>query len=165
MTAPAITAAYGGITAAVGYRAAGVACGLKPTGLDLALVVSDDVASAAGLFTTNRAVAAPVVVSREQLASSGGHARVIAVNSKCANACTGAEGTQAARAMAAATAAAIGCNPEHVLIASTGVIGMRLDTAKVIAGLNEAARHLSREAHLAAAQAIMTTDISHKEAA
>jgi len=75
MTAPAITAAYGGITAAVGYRAAGVACGLKPTGLDLALVVSDDVASAAGLFTTNRAVAAPVVVSREQLASSGGHAR------------------------------------------------------------------------------------------
>ncbi|MCY4027153.1 MAG: bifunctional glutamate N-acetyltransferase/amino-acid acetyltransferase ArgJ [Acidobacteria bacterium] len=165
MTAPAITAAYGGITAAGGYRAAGVACGLKPTGLDLALVVSDDVASAAGLFTTNRAVAAPVVVSREQLASSGGHARVIAVNSKCANACTGAEGTQAARAMAAATAAAIGCNPEHVLIASTGVIGMRLDTAKVVAGLNEAARHLSREAHLAAAQAIMTTDISHKEAA
>ena len=76
MTAPAITAARGGITAPAGFRAAGVACGLKPSGLDLALLVSDAVASAAGLFTTNLAVAAPVVVSREQLARSGGYARV-----------------------------------------------------------------------------------------
>ena len=104
MTLPAIVTARGGITAPAGYRAAGVACGLKPAGLDLALVVSDGLASAAGLFTTNLAVAAPVVVSREQLAHSGGRARVIAVNSKCANACTGAEGMAAARAMAAATA-------------------------------------------------------------
>ena len=116
MTAPSITRADGGITAPEGYRAAGVACGLKPAGLDVALVVADDVASAAGLFTTNLAVAAPVVVSREQLARSGGHARAIAVNSKCANACTGADGMQAARAMAAATAEAVGCDPAHVLI-------------------------------------------------
>lgn len=165
MTAPAITRADGGITAPEGYRAAGVACGLKPSGLDVALVVADDVANAAGLFTTNLAVAAPVVVSREQLARSGGHARAIAVNSKCANACTGADGMQAARAMAAATAAAVGCDPAHVLIASTGVIGMRLDTTKVSAGIAEAARRLSRDAHRAAAEAIMTTDISSKEAA
>ena len=165
MTAPAITAAQGGITAPAGFQAAGVACGLKPSGLDLALLVSDAVASAAGLFTTNLAVAAPVVVSREQLARSGGYARVVAVNSKCANACTGAAGMQAARAMAAAAADAIGCEPEHALIASTGVIGMRLDTGKVAAGIDEAARSLSRNAHLAAAQAIMTTDNAPKEAA
>lgn len=165
MTAPSITAARGGITAPAGYRAAGVACGLKPAGLDLALIASDDLASAAGLFTTNLAVAAPVVLSREQLARSGGRARVIAVNSKCANACTGAEGNVAAQAMAAATAEAIGCEPDHVLIASTGVIGMRLDTTKVTAGIEEAARNLSPDAHLAAAQAIMTTDTSPKEAA
>lgn len=165
MTAPAITAAQGGITAPAGFQAAGVACGLKPSGLDLAVLVSDAVASAAGLFTTNLAVAAPVVVSREQLARSGGYARVIAVNSKCANACTGAEGMRAARAMVAATAGAIGCKPEHALIASTGVIGMRLDAGKVTAGIDEAARSLSRDAHLAAAQAIMTTDNAPKEAA
>ena len=165
MTSPAVTAASGGITAPAGYRAAGVACGLKPAGLDLALVVSDAVASAAGLFTTNLAVAAPVVVSREQLARSGGYARVIAVNSKCANACTGAEGMTAARVMAAATAEAVGCAPEHALIASTGVIGMRLDTDKVAAGIEAAARSLRRDAHLAAAEAIMTTDKAPKEAA
>ena len=122
-------------------------------------------ASAAGIFTTNLAVAAPVVASREQLARSGGYARAIAVNSKCANACTGTEGMQAARVMAAATAQAVGCDPAHALIASTGVIGMRLDTGKVTAGIAEAARRLSRDAHRAAAEAIMTTDISPKAAA
>lgn len=165
MSAQAIIAVDGGITAPEGYRAAGVACGLKPAGLDVALVVSDRVASAAGIFTTNLAVAAPVVVSREQLARSGGYARAIAVNSKCANACTGADGMAAARVMAAATADAVGCDPAHVLIASTGVIGMRLDTGKVTAGIAEAARGLSRDAHRAAAEAIMTTDISSKAAA
>ena len=165
MTEPAVTHASGGITAPAGYRAAGAACGLKPSGLDVALVVSDEPAAAAGLFTTNLAVAAPVVVAREQLERSGGRARVIAVNSRCANACTGAEGLAAAREMVAAAAAAVGCEPAHVLIASTGVIGMRLDTAKVRAGIDAAARSLSRGAHLDAAQAIMTTDIVPKEAA
>ena len=165
MMARAFTAVEGGITAPRGYRAAGVACGLKPSGLDLALVVSDRTASAAGLFTTNLAVAAPVVVSRARLERSGGFARVIAVNSKCANACTGASGMAAARIMADVTAEAVGCAPEHALIASTGVIGMRLDTGKVTAGINAAASCLSRDAHRAAAEAIMTTDVSPKEAA
>ena len=165
MTEQAVTHASGGITAPAGYRAAGAACGLKPSGLDVALVVSDEPAAAAGIFTTNRAVAAPVVVAREQLRRSGGRARVIAVNSRCANACTGAEGLAAARAMVDAAAAATGCDPAHVLIASTGVIGMRLDIGKVKAGIDAAARNLSRGAHLDAAQAIMTTDIVPKEAA
>ena len=165
MNASAVTPAAGGITAPAGYRAAGVACGLKPSGLDVALVVSDEVASAAGLFTTSLAVAAPVVVSREQLARSGGRARAVAVNSRCANACTGAAGMTAARAMAAAAAEAVGCDPAHALIASTGVIGMQLDTGKVTAGIADAARRLSRDAHIAAAEAIMTTDIAPKEAA
>ncbi len=155
----------GGITAPAGYRAAGAACGLKPAGLDIALVVSDRLASAAGLFTTNLAVAAPVVVTKAQLTGSRGRARVIAVNSKCANACTGADGLADAEAMVAAAAAAVRCDPADVLIASTGVIGMKLDTAKVSAGLSEAARGLSRDAHRAAAEAIMTTDVSPKEAA
>ena len=165
MAAPEVTAVGGGVAAPAGYRAAGVACGLKSSGLDLALIVSDDVASAAGVFTTNLAVAAPVVVSKAQLARSGGRARAIAVNSKCANACTGGAGMDAARTMTAAAAAAVGCDPAHVLIASTGVIGTPLDTGKVTAGIEEASRRLSRNGHRAAAEAIMTTDVAPKEAA
>ena len=165
MAAPDVTAVGGGVAAPAGYRAAGAACGLKSSGLDLALIVSDDVASAAGVFTTNLAVAAPVVVSKAQLARSGGRARAIAVNSKCANACTGGAGMDAARTMTAAAAAAVGCDPAHVLIASTGVIGTPLDTGKVTAGIAAAARRLSRNGHRVAAEAIMTTDVAPKEAA
>ena len=165
MTTSTAVPVDGGITAPGGFRTAGVACGLKPSGLDLALIVSDDVASAAGIFTTNLAVAAPVVLSREQLQRSNGRATVIVVNSRCANACTGDTGMLAAREMVAATARTLGCDPTHVLVASTGVIGMRLDTDKVAGGIDEAARSLSRDAHLSAAEAIMTTDTSPKEAA
>ncbi len=160
-----ITTVGGGITAPAGYRAAGAACGLKPAGLDIALVVSDQLASAAGIFTTNLAVAAPVVVTKRQLANSAGQARAIAVNSKCANACTGTAGLADAEAMVTAAAKAVRCDPAHVLIASTGVIGLKLDTTKVSAGLQEAARWLSHDAHRAAAEAIMTTDVAPKEAA
>ena len=163
--AATITPVAGGIAAPAGYRAAGAACGLKPAGLDIALVVSDRLASAAGIFTTNLAVAAPVVVTKAQLAGSEGRARVIAVNSKCANACTGPGGAADAETMVTAAAEAVRCDRAHVLIASTGVIGMKLDTAKVSAGLADAARMLSRDGHRAAAEAIMTTDVSPKEAA
>ena len=78
----------GGITAPIGFRAAAVSCGIKVDALDLALIVSDNPASAAAMFTTNKTVAAPVVVCREHLKNSGGIARAIAVNSGCANACT-----------------------------------------------------------------------------
>ncbi len=101
----------GGITAPKGFRASGVACGIKRRNpslpaapLDLALIVADAPAAAAAVFTTNKAVAAPVVVSREHLARSGGLASAVVVNSGCANACTGEAGLTVARQMADAAA-------------------------------------------------------------
>jgi glutamate N-acetyltransferase/amino-acid N-acetyltransferase len=154
----------GGVTAPLGFRAGAVACGIKRRGagaeppLDLAILAAEGPVPAAGVFTTNKAVAAPVVVSRAHLARSGGRAAAIVVNSGCANACTGAAGMAAARDMAAAGAAAVRCAPEHVLIASTGVIGVLLDAAKVRTGVSAAARTLDRPGADAAARAIMTTD-------
>jgi glutamate N-acetyltransferase/amino-acid N-acetyltransferase len=156
----------GGVTAAGGFGAAGVACGIKASGgLDLALVVSERPASAAGVFTTNLAQAAPVVLSREHLTRSGGRTRVVVVNSGCANACTGSDGREHARVMAERSAAAVGCEPIEVLVASTGVIGVKLDIAKVELGIADAASHLSPAGGAAAARAIMTTDPFPKEAA
>ena len=154
----------GGITAPRGFRAAGVFCGIKAKGLDLAMIVSDARASAAGVFTVNRAQAAPVVVSRRQLAASSGHATAVVVNSGCANACTGPDGMQHAEAMAARTATALGCGPSDVLVASTGVIGVKLDMTKVAGGIQSAAVALAVGAGGEAARAIMTTDPFPKEA-
>jgi glutamate N-acetyltransferase/amino-acid N-acetyltransferase len=154
----------GGITAPKGFRAAGVFCGIKAKGLDLALIVSDAPATAAGVFTVNRAQAAPVVVSRRNLAATSGHATAIVVNSGCANACTGGEGMKHAEAMAARTAATIGCTASDVLVASTGVIGVKLDMAKVTEGISAAAATLAPGGGSDAARAIMTTDPFPKEA-
>jgi glutamate N-acetyltransferase/amino-acid N-acetyltransferase len=150
----------GGVTTPQGFRAAGVHCGIKKNAekLDLALVTADAPVPAAGVFTTNKAVAAPVVVSREHLQRSSGLAAVIVTNSGCANACTGDAGMQVAREMAAAAASAAGCDPQHVLVASTGVIGVPLDIAKVRSGVDAAARALSVDGWDAATRAIMTTD-------
>ena len=156
----------GGITAPRGFVAAGVACGIKATGKpDLALVTSETLASAAAVFTTNRAQAAPVLISRDHLARSGGRACAIVANSGCANACTGPDGMAHATAMARQTAGALACNAEEVLVASTGVIGVKLDMTKVCRGISEAARSLSHAGGAAAALAIMTTDPFPKEAA
>lgn len=156
----------GGITAPQGFRAAGVACGIKAKGgLDLALIVSDQPASAAAVFTTNKAVAAPVVVSRRQLAVSGGRVAAIVVNSGCANACTGPDGLAHARSMTQLTSAALACEPSGVLVASTGVIGVKLDMAAVQRGIDAAAAALARAGGADAARAIMTTDPFPKEAA
>jgi glutamate N-acetyltransferase/amino-acid N-acetyltransferase len=152
-----------GVTAPQGFRAAGVACGIKKAGLDLALIVSDAPASAAAVFTTNRAQAAPILVSRRQLEASAGRAAAIVVNSGCANACTGPDGMAHAVAMADDTAAALACERSDVLVASTGVIGVKLDMAKVGRGIASAARALSREGGPDAARAIMTTDPFPKE--
>lgn len=162
-----ITTIEGGITAPAGFRAAGVHCGIKadPRKLDLALVVSDQPASAAAVFTTNLAVAPPVVVSREHLAASGGQARAVVVNSGCANACTGDQGRQVAHLMAAETARAVECDLEDVLVMSTGVIGVQLDPRVVTQGIIVAADELGVEGHGAAARAIMTTDPFPKERA
>ena len=155
----------GGVTTPRGFRAAGISAGIKTTGApDLALIVSDLPACAAAVFTTNKAVAAPVVVSREHLARSAGQARAIVVNSGCANACTGAEGLQAARDMASETARQLGCATDQVLVASTGVIGVALPIEKVRAALPSAVRALGADQGAAAARAIMTTDPFPKEA-
>ncbi len=156
----------GGVTAPQGFRAAGVACGIKKTGaLDLALIVADGPSAAAGVFTTNKAQAAPVIVSREHLAASGGRARAVIVNSGCANACTGPEGMAVARSSADFIASIAGCTADQVLVASTGVIGVQLDLDKLRKGAVEAANLLSRAAHGDAARAIMTTDREPKSAA
>jgi glutamate N-acetyltransferase/amino-acid N-acetyltransferase len=155
----------GGITLPRGFRAAGVRAGIKAKGLDLALVVSDEPAAAAAVFTTNLAQAAPILVSRDHLSRSGGIARAIVVNSGCANACTGATGLQTAREMASAAASLIGCPSEQVLVASTGVIGVALDLEKIRHGLPHAVTALAVDQGPLAAQAIMTTDPFPKEAA
>jgi glutamate N-acetyltransferase/amino-acid N-acetyltransferase len=157
----------GGVTTPQGFKAAGVSVGIKRTAgqLDLALLVSDTPASAAAVFTTNRAQAAPVVVSREHLERSNGIVRAIIVNSGCANACTGDEGLEVARDMARETARLIGCTAEEVLVASTGVIGVALPIEKIRSGLPAAVGALAADQGAAAARAIMTTDPFPKEAA
>jgi glutamate N-acetyltransferase/amino-acid N-acetyltransferase len=149
------------ITAALGFRAAAAACGIKAEGLDLALIVADWGCSAAAVFTTNRAQAAPVLVSREHLAT--GQARAVVVNAGCANAGTGEQGLADAREMAATAARELGCRPWEVVVASTGVIGVNLPMDKVRAGIAQAAPFLSREAGADAARAILTTDTRPKE--
>jgi glutamate N-acetyltransferase/amino-acid N-acetyltransferase len=154
----------GGVAAPRGFTAAGVACGIKASGApDLALIVSEPRASAAAVFTTNLAQAAPVLLSREQLRRTGGRARAVVINSGCANACTGPDGVAAAEAMARTTAGAIGSDVHDVLVASTGVIGVKLDRTRVEQGIGRAAGTLSRAGGAAAARAIMTTDPFPKE--
>jgi glutamate N-acetyltransferase/amino-acid N-acetyltransferase len=156
----------GGITAPRGFTAAGVACGIKVTGKrDLTLVAAERPVPAAAVFTTNLAQAAPIHVSRDRLAASGGHAAAIVVNSGCANACTGVDGMTHANAMADLTAATLGIDPSAVLVASTGVIGVKLDMTKVERGITMAAAALSASGGSDAALGIMTTDPFPKEAA
>jgi glutamate N-acetyltransferase / amino-acid N-acetyltransferase len=157
----------GGVTTPSGYRAAGLYVGIKAAGRgpDLALIVSDLPATAAAVFTTNKAQAAPVLVSREHLEQSAGLARAVIVNSGCANACTGSVGLDDAREMTALTASLVGCPIEHVLVASTGVIGVNLKMDRIREGLPQAFAALGTDQGPAAARAIMTTDPFPKEAA
>lgn len=147
-------------TLARGYRYAGVHCGLRPdpNRLDLALIVSDTQAAAAGVFTQNRVCAAPVRVCRERLPSS--QARGIVICAGNANACTGDQGIRDARRMAECAAKAVRCQAEQMLVCSTGVIGRVLPMDVIEPGIRAAAAHLgSSAADLAgAARAILTTD-------
>lgn len=166
-TTPSVTisAIAGGVTAPDGFRCAAVHCGIKKKAdtLDLAVLAADGPVSAAAIFTTNLAQAAPVVLSREHVHRSGGLARAVVVNSGCANACTGTQGRADAEAMTAAVAGALGCPAEQVLVASTGVIGVALDMTKVAPGIARAAAALTRGAGAEMARAIMTTDPFPKE--
>src|SRR5688572_27579237 len=161
-TAPAFTTTSidGGVTAPEGFTSAALHCGIKAKSgaLDLTIIATDAPASAAGIFTTNLAQAAPVLVSKQHLEQSGGSARAVVINSGCANACTGAQGMADAAQMARETAASLGCRVEHVLVASTGVIGVNLKMDRVVPGIHGAAAALARGKGGETARAIMTTD-------
>lgn len=154
----------GGVTTPAGFTAAGVYCGIKKPNpvthpLDLCLIASTrGPVPAAAVFTTNLAVAAPVVISRDHLNQSGGLCAGVVVNSGCANACTGDAGMEVAREMSAAAAAALGCDTAHVFVSSTGVIGVPLNLAKIRAGIAAATVALSTDGGADATRAIMTTD-------
>lgn len=159
---PKLTRIAGAVAAPRGFRAAGVAAGIKRAGRDVALIVADRPASAAALFTTNRVQAAPIQVSREHLRD--GLARAIVANSGNANACTGAQGLLDSRRMAQVAAEALGVRPEEVLVASTGIIGQLLPMEKLEAGIRQAAAEVGGQGE-AAAEAIMTTDTRPKQIA
>ena len=152
----------GGVTTPQGFVAGAMACGIKPSGKpDLALVASRTAAAVAGVFTTNRVKAAPVLLSQQRAAS--GRARAVIVNSGNANACTGGEGMRAAERMAAAAARRLDLAADEVLVLSTGVIGVPLPVEKIEAALP--ALTPSPAGGDAAARAIMTTDTRPKTAA
>ena len=154
----------GGITAVSGVRAAGIHAGIKAAeAKDVALIVTDTPATAAGVFTKNSVTAAPVLVCREHL--SDGHAQAVIVNSGNANACTGEGGMANAQRMAAATAEQLGIDANLVLVSSTGVIGQQLPMDKIENGIQTAANALSTEGGADAAAAIMTTDTYPKSVA
>jgi glutamate N-acetyltransferase / amino-acid N-acetyltransferase len=147
-----------------GFRFAGVKCGVRPDRdrLDLALVVSDRPATAAGVFTQNRVCAAPVHLCRERLPTDD--ARGIVICAGNANACTGEQGMTDAHSMAAAVAGQIGCDERQVMVASTGVIGRLLPMPKINSGIEIAAEMLATTpgAFRDVTHAIMTTDTRPK---
>ena len=170
-----LEAVTGSITAPKGFLASGVFCDIKRLGTgkgsqkgnkrDLALIVSEVPATVAGLFTTNQVCAAPVKVCIERV--RGGKAQAIVVNSGNANACTGRQGMKDAHAMTAEVAKLLHMPKQHVLVGSTGRIGVTMPMANVRAGIREAAQLLGNDAaHAAeAAEAIMTSDTRPKQIA
>ena len=155
------------VTAAGGFRTAGVAAGIKASGaLDLALVVNDGPTNAAaGAFTRNQVKAAPVLWSQQVL--TGRRLRAAVLNSGGANACTGPGGFQDTHATAERVAAVLDCGAAEVAVCSTGLIGERLPLDALLSGVDKAAAALATtpEAGLAAATAVLTTDTVPKQAA
>ena len=150
---------------APGFRAAAVAAGLKKDGaLDMALVAADGPCNAAGVFTTNLVKAAPVVYDQQVLASNSASVRAVIANAGCANAVTGPQGMENARRMAELTAYALRCQPDEVLVLSTGVIGRQLPMEQVTQGIATLTSQIATKGASAAAQAIMTTDTRPKTA-
>jgi glutamate N-acetyltransferase / amino-acid N-acetyltransferase len=155
----------GGVTAPRGFRAAGITAGLKASGLpDLALILSDVDAIAAGVFTTSQVRAACVEYCRQQLDLKPG-ARAILCNSGQANAATGEAGWADATACANALATALNITPERILLASTGVIGQRIKMDALLAGIPSLIAAANHDGGETAAKAIMTTDLVSKSIA
>jgi glutamate N-acetyltransferase/amino-acid N-acetyltransferase len=146
-----------------GFRAAGVACGIKPDGArDLALIVSDRPATVAGVFTTNRLPGAAVRLSRRRVRR--GVARAVLVNSGVANVATGPAGLAAARTLTRATARALGVDAAQVLMSSTGVIGRPLPVERIQGAIPQVIGRLAATGWTSAARAILTTDTRIKVA-
>ena len=154
----------GNVTSAKGFLSSGIHAGLKEgREKDMALLVSTCPADAAGAFTTNQVKAGPVRVSQEHL--KNGKVRAIIINSGNANACTGVRGIADAKRMTVATAVALRCKPQEVLVCSTGRIGVPLPIRKVLRGIRNCARILKPGRGSVAARAIMTSDTVRKEGA
>ena len=154
----------GGVTAPKGFKAAGVACGLKNNGKkDFAVVCSDDIAVAAGVFTTNVVKGHSLQLTMNHIKS--GYAQAVIINSGNANACVGEQGNKDALEMAELTAKLLQCDVENVLVGSTGVIGIPLNMPKVRSGIRSSIANLSPEGGSDACEAIMTTDLVPKEIA
>jgi len=154
----------GGITAVPGILAGGVAAGIKPSGKkDLALIYSSAPARVAAAFTSNQVKGAPVLVSMEH--ARGGQAQAIVASSGCSNVCTGERGIRDAREMTKLVGELLRIPATHVLVASTGVIGVPLPMDKIRAALPKLVKSLSPQGGRAAAEAILTTDTRPKEAA
>ena len=156
------------VVAAQGFVANGLACGIKASGdPDLSLVATADgvPVAAAGVFTQNLVVAAPVTLSRRHLAATGGRAAAVVVNSGNANAATGAQGLADAEETTALVAGGLGCAPDDVLVCSTGLIGYELPMAAIVGGVPGLVAGLGPAPAdgIAAATALMTTDTRRKE--
>lgn len=152
-----------GVTAAKGFKAAGVRCGIKQKGPDLAAIYSETECSVAGVFTTNAFKAASVLMNLDRLKS--GKARAVIANSGNANACTGEQGLRDARHICRLAAELLNVPEKQVFNASTGIIGVPLPMEKIEAGVRDAAAKLSSDGGESASLAIMTTDTVPKTSA
>ena len=154
----------GGVCAAQGFKAAGIHCGIRKnrSKKDLALIASETACSAAAVYTTNLVKGAPLIVTKAHLRN--GTARAVICNSGNANTCN-ADGLEIAEKMSDLAAGALGISPEDMVVASTGVIGQKLDIAPIAAGIGPLAAALSPEGSMDACEAIMTTDTQPKEIA
>lgn len=155
----------GGVCAAEGFRASGVYCGIKENPAkknDIALIVSDVMCNAAGVYTSNKVKGAPVIVTKNNLVKSGGKAKAVIVNSKNANTCN-ADGEEKALKMCGLAAGALGIKPEDVIVASTGVIGQVLPIEPIEKAVPQLVEKLSYNGNAEAAVAIITTDTVKKE--
>ena len=151
----------GGVTAARGFRASGIHCGIKYKNKDLALICSQVPSVACGLFTQNKVQAAPIKVTQAHLKNN--MAQAIVINSGCANCCTGKQGIVDARKICQAVGKRLTISSDDVLVASTGIIGIRLPLEGIKKKIGLLVNRLSTQRSLEAAQAIMTTDSLPKE--
>jgi len=152
----------GSITSPKGFKAAGIAAGIKKSGkLDLALIVSDVPANAAAVFTTNQYQAAPIIVSKQNIKS--GICQAIIANAGNANCGTGKQGLADTQKMVDVTAQELNIKPKHVLVTSTGSIGHKMPMDKVVSGIKTITKKISKSGGSDAAQAILTTDLVKKE--